>query len=57
MKVSCWQNHFLLLRSSPARQAGYAGGVIFPESLKVTFSSTIAPDLTAVHIAQLSPQI
>jgi hypothetical protein len=24
MKVSCWQNHFLLWRSSPARQAGYA---------------------------------
>jgi hypothetical protein len=28
MKVSCWQHHFLLLRSVPARQAGYAGGVI-----------------------------
>jgi hypothetical protein len=24
MKVSCWQHHFLLLRSVPARQAGYA---------------------------------
>jgi hypothetical protein len=24
MKVSCWQNHFLLLHSVPARQAGYA---------------------------------
>jgi hypothetical protein len=31
--------------------------IIFPESLKVTFSSTISPDLTAVHITQLSPQI
>jgi hypothetical protein len=24
MKVSCWQHHFLLLPSAPARQAGYA---------------------------------
>ena len=31
MKVSCWQHHFLLLRSAPARQAGYAGGVGRPE--------------------------
>jgi hypothetical protein len=27
MKVSCRQHHFSLLRSAPARQAGYAGGV------------------------------
>ena len=27
MKASCWQNHFLLLRSTPARQAGYAGAL------------------------------
>jgi hypothetical protein len=27
MKVSCWQHHFLLLRSSLARQAGYAGAL------------------------------
>jgi hypothetical protein len=27
--MSCWQHHFLLLRSSPARQAGYAEALGF----------------------------
>lgn len=27
MKASCWQNHFLLWRSAPARQAGYASAL------------------------------
>jgi hypothetical protein len=29
MKVFCWQHYFLLLRSAPARQAGYAEALGF----------------------------
>jgi hypothetical protein len=38
MKVSCWQHHFLLWRSAPARQAGYAEALGGKEEL-VSFAS------------------
>jgi hypothetical protein len=51
MKVSCWQNHFLLLRSAPARQAGYAGGVGRLEIITLTnFGLTLPSSYVMVHL-------
>ena len=53
MNVSCWQHHFLWLRSVHARQTGYAealGGFLHSAVLKVQFQSRVLEFATDVNV-------